>query len=481
MKDEAPLEGALVASGIALWSYDIARDIVTWDAALQAIAGTNAHNGAELVAAVEPDDRDRVWGNIQRAMVTGKLEDIEFRWRRPSGEVRWFLGKGQAELDASGRVVRLVGGGFDITERQAKNERALLASRLDSIARLASGIAHDFNNMLTVMLGSANHAAARLAESGDQPELKGDLDALKQAAERSAMLTSRLLAFARKQAHSPKRFSLEQVVRGHEPTLRELLGRGVALQLELAASTRAHGDPSQIEQVLTNLAVNAREALPRGGMVRIATRDAGLGVQLAFSDNGPGIAAEHLPRLFEPFFTTKPTGVGLGLGLATSYGIIVQNQGRIWIESEPGRGTTVFFELPPSSRAATEPRLPTLQPRPESQQSVTVLVVEDEELVRRTAVRGLERHGYRVIAAESGPAALQILRTTAIDIVVSDLIMPEMTGQELAVIIREAWPSMRILFVSGYSDAEVGDIELLPKPFTPASLAARVQKVLARP
>ncbi|MFO0751660.1 MAG: response regulator, partial [Myxococcota bacterium] len=198
------------------------------------------------------------------------------------------------------------------------------------------------------------------------------------------------------------------------------------------------------------------------------------------SDTGVGIPPEHLARVFEPFFTTKAPGMGTGLGLATCYGIVAQHRGNISVDSAPGRGTTVRIELPVSARPGTAPHLPVTQPAGERGAPATVLVVEDEDLVRTTAVRGLQIHGFRVMSSNSGPEALAILRTTAIDLVLSDIVMPQMSGQELAAAIRAVWPSMKILFMSGYSEADLGGIELVAKPFTPKVLAERVKAVLAR-
>ncbi|MFO0745084.1 MAG: ATP-binding protein [Myxococcota bacterium] len=480
------LARALGASGVGLWTWDVERDVITWDETLRQIVGAAPKTSAEYLAAIDPEDRGKVWASIERALQTGVFEDLEHRFRRPGGEMRWALCKGRADRDASGRVVRLLGGTIDVTERHLLNERLLTAHRLESVGRLAAGIAHDFNNMLTAIVGRAASAAARVPEGLDAATaIREDLDEIRKAAERSAQLTGQLLAFAKKQAHAPVRVHLDALLRDITPTLRAMVGGDVALVLDLRSKQRVHADPKQLEQVLVSLVMNAGEAMPDGGTVLVQTADGvapdgATRVELSVSDTGVGIPPEHLARVFEPFFTTKAPGMGTGLGLATCYGIVAQHRGNISVDSAPGRGTTVRIELPVSARPGTAPHLPVTQPAGERGAPATVLVVEDEDLVRTTAVRGLQIHGFRVMSSNSGPEALAILRTTAIDLVLSDIVMPQMSGQELAAAIRAVWPSMKILFMSGYSEADLGGIELVAKPFTPKVLAERVKAVLAR-
>ncbi|MCC6622475.1 MAG: response regulator [Deltaproteobacteria bacterium] len=476
---------ALAAGGVGLWSWDIARDVVTWDDNLDRLVGVRPKNAAEYVALLDPDDRGRVWGVVERALAGAPFEDVEHRFRGSDGAPRWVLCKGRVERTPDGRPIRLLGATVDITERHLRHERLVSANRLEGVARLAGGIAHDFNNMLTVILGSVSLIEGKLAEDmPDLDEVRSDLAELRLAAEQSARLTAQLLTFAGLQVHQPRSFDLDDLVREAERALRPMLPPEVELALELGARTPVHADPLQIDKVLSNLVVNARDALPSGGRILIATRDHDDGnrrvVRLTVSDNGIGIRPEYVHRVFEPFFTTRPAGMATGLGLATCHGIVEQNRGAIGFDTRLGVGTTFRVDLPVSAPARGETALPTTQPAPEQGGPAHVLVVEDEPLVRTMTVRSLERYGFVVHAAPSGHDALAILQATAIDVVVSDLVMPGMSGQELAGLIRNAWPSMRILFVSGHSDEGVAGIELLQKPFTPAMLAERVTRMLGR-
>jgi len=474
---------ALAASGVGLWSWDILADKVSWSDALRALAGTSASTASDFLACVAEEDRPRVQAAIERALAGAPFDDVEHRLVRPDGQLRWVMCRGRVERDAGGRAIGLHGACVDITERRLRHERHVAAQRLESVGRLAGGIAHDFNNMLTVILGSAHLAEAKLQEPmPDLEDVRADLLDMRRAAERAALLTAKLLAFAGKQAHHPRSFRLDTLLVDVERQLRPLLGGNVELAITPGARARVHADPQQIEQVVSNLVLNARDAMPHGGRITLSTHDLahpeGARVRLVVSDNGHGIAPEHVGRVFEPFFTTKPIGLAAGLGLATCYGLVEQNRGTIAFETKVGHGTTFRVDLPASARAVTEPRVSVVAPGPTRSGPRSILVVEDDELVRLMSVRMLERQGFQVHAAASGHVALDILGTTPVDMVVSDLVMPQMSGQELAAVVRQVWPGMKILFVSGYSEDAVDGIELLSKPFTAAALVERVQRML---
>jgi two-component system, cell cycle sensor histidine kinase and response regulator CckA len=408
-----------------------------------------------------------------------------------------FLAEGDAAVQV---IVR------DLTERKraadalARSEAQLRHSqKMEAVGRLAGGIAHDFNNLLTAILG---HAHVLLDGLDDVPEMHADADAIRAAAERAARLTRQLLAFSRKQRMLPRTVDANEVVRDLQPMLTRLIGEDVKLTTTLIdAPCWVSVDPSQLEQVIVNLAVNARDALSTGGAVEIVTSIAentalaevgveesvsGEHVILTVRDNGSGIPDSVLPHVFEPFFTTKPMGQGTGLGLPTVYGIVRQSDGTVSIESEVGRGTDVHVRLPLTTEPteASEPA-PAIVAVPHGGE--TILLVEDEDSVRKLAARVLRGHGYNVIEADGGRAALEILERHegAVDMLVADVIMPDLTGPSLAAKVRERLPGIRTLFVSGYTQdvmTQRGELapdeELLEKPFTPDQLARRVRGIL---
>jgi PAS domain S-box-containing protein len=444
----------------------------------------------------------------RRVLRTGVAEVIEERIQGPSG-YRVYLSTKAAYRGADGTIVGLIGNARDITERKraeaALHERVALveqvrrAQKLESLGRLAGGVAHDFNNLLTVVLGCA-HALRDDAARG-APASAEVVDELRAAGERARDLTRQLLAFARRQvvAHVP--LDLNGVVRGSEKLLRRVLGEDVELVVDLEpALWTMRGDGGQLEQILLNLAVNARDAMPRGGALAIRTRnlprgdDAGDGegegdrVALVVRDTGAGMTPEVQAHLFEPFFTTKDPGEGTGLGLATVYGIVEQSGGRIRVRSEPRRGAT--FEL--SFPRTLEPPARADPPAPPPSGSVQcgserILVVEDDARVREVTVRALRAAGYVPVVAGSGREALALgpEEVTRLDLVVTDVVMPGIDGRTMADELRRRHPELRVLFVSGYTEDAVvargvlgSGLGFLPKPFTPAVLLARVRAVL---
>ena len=366
----------------------------------------------------------------------------------------------------------------------------------------ADAVAHDFNNLLTVISGNCDLLLS--GARADDPA-RGPLMDIRAAGERAANLTRQLLAFSRKQILEPRLVDVHEVVSGIEKMLRRLLGEDVELLTDLAAGQSwVKVDSGQLEQVVMNLAVNARDAMPRGGRITIRTRNltpsdsfdleetAGRHlrpkVAISISDTGIGLSPEVKAHLFEPFFTTKGVGKGTGLGLATVFGIVKQSGGDITVESEPGKGATFTVILPsqtpPRRRVGSGAAL-----RAVPRGTETVLVVEDEYAVRRIVKIALESAGYRVIEARNGPEALEAVRLNpgAIHLVVTDVVMPEMSGRELAERIVKDHPGVRILYMSGYMDDAVmrhgiveSGVAFLQKPFTPLALARKVREVLDR-
>src|SRR5438445_2765496 len=390
----------------------------------------------------------------------------------------------------------------DVTERKRLEEQFRQAQKMEAVGRLAAGVAHDFNNLLTAILGTTDLMIEDLP--ADDPDREGLLD-IRGAAERAAVLTRPLLTFSRQQVVSPRMLRLNELITDLVKLLRRLLGEDVTIASALAPDCGAvKADPGQLEQVLVNLAVNARDAMPNGGRLTIETKNvdldadyptervmipAGRYVMPALTDNGTGMDAETNARIFEPFFTTKPVGKGTGLGLATVYGVVQQTGGYIWLYSELGHGTSFKIYLPRVD--ADGP-----QPAEEEQRasaldgSETVLVAEDEEAVRLIIAKALEARGYRVLSARDGSEALELAAGHGgIDLLVTDVAMPDMNGRQLSRCLTEARPNLRTLYLSGYTDDAMlhpgvlqEGVAFLQKPFSLGALARKVRDVIeARP
>jgi nitrogen-specific signal transduction histidine kinase len=381
---------------------------------------------------------------------------------------------------------------------QRTEEQLRHAQKMEAIGRLAGGIAHDFNNVLSVVL---SYCDLMLGDTRPQSRFHGDLLEVRRAGERGAKLTKQLLAFSRQQVLQPRVLDLSDVVEGMRGMLRRLVGEDIELELRCAPGLcPVRVDPTQIEQVLMNLVVNARDAMPRGGKLTIETENVELDaefasthlgvtpgphVMLAVTDTGEGIDKETQARIFEPFFTTKEKGKGTGLGLSTAFGIVKQSNGTIWVYSEPGKGATFKVYLP-STR-----EIPALVPPStasfELRGTETVLLVEDEDQVRALAANILRRYGYRVIEARMGREAIAraMDEPGPVDLLLTDVVMPEIGGPLLAEKLVALRPSLRVLFMSGYTDDAVvrhgmldAGAAFLQKPFVPEVLARRVRAVL---
>lgn len=410
------------------------------------------------------------------------------------------------DFSYGGRRARLVVAN-DVTERrrtelalQASQEQLRQAQKMEAVGSLAGGIAHDFNNLLTAILGYCDLALEGIPGDSTASE---DVAEVRRAAQRAAELTHQLLAFSRRQVLKPRVFALGTAVEQTEKILRRLISENIVLELSTGPThDLVRADPTQVEQVILNLAVNARDAMPRGGRLRLstgsvtfdeshatagATLPAGTYAMLAVSDTGTGIAPEIRDRLFEPFFTTKPRGQGTGLGLATVYGIVQQSGGGIEVASVPGNGTTFVLYFPVAAGEQQAESLVLPRRATWSRGEGTVLLAEDDDAVRAIARETLERAGYRVLAAADGSAALALAsqHEGTIDLLLTDVIMPGMNGRELAATLTRRRPEIRVLFASGYTDnvlagqdALAPGVTLLDKPFTPAELEAKVREVL---
>jgi two-component system, cell cycle sensor histidine kinase and response regulator CckA len=419
--------------------------------------------------------------------------------------------------DASGRVRRLhttkipftysgttlpavLGVAVDVTEKRRLEAQLVQAQKMEGLGRLAGGVAHDFNNLLTVILGYAQLAeqSTTLAEARENAAKVHD------AATRAGALTGRLLTFARGQAGAPKVLDVGALVRDLAPLLRRAVGEGVRFEITLQPGVlKAEVDPSQLEQVLVNLVVNARDAMPHGGKIVVATRSRTAEqarveggplaphmecVALEVRDTGTGMDAATMARIFEPFFTTKGAEHGTGLGLPTCYGVVKRAGGHIWAESTPGAGSTFHILLPVCDRELTPRTLPSTGPAGPAH-GETVLVADDDDAVRNLAVTTLSRKGYRVLAAADAGEALGLARRhpEPIDLLVTDVVMPMTSGTELARLLLIEHPRTRVLYVTACDDehpscnAEGDDQDLLRKPFAPDDLARAVREALDRP
>ena len=393
----------------------------------------------------------------------------------------------------------MLGVATEITERKLLEEQLLQSQKMEAIGQLAGGVAHDFNNILTAIVGYTDLLSAEV--SGNDRQLE-DLEEIRKAARRAAALTRQLLAFSRKQVLELRNIDLNDVVLNLDKMLRSLISENIELKTDLADDlAAARADPNQIEQVIMNLAINARDAMPDGGTVVIETRNATLDdayaaqhvsvnpgeyVMLAVSDTGCGMDERTKSRIFEPFFTTKPAGRGTGLGLSTVYGIVKQTGGNIWLYSEPGKGTTFKVYLP--AIAALPEDIGRVAPAEAAPRGAgTVLVVEDDEQLRRLTHRALDAHGYTVLVADRGATALDISRRHKgdIDLLLTDVIMPDTNGRKLAETIRAARPGLRVLYMSGYPDGAIAShgmlepgVAYLAKPFTTEAITRKVREVL---
>jgi PAS domain S-box-containing protein len=439
-----------------------------------------------------------------RQMAAGQLDHYvinERRYPRREGSDVWARVNMSVHRDTGGRPQQFISVIEDITEWRALEAQLRQASKMDAIGQLAAGIAHDFNNLLSVIISYSEMLSGDLKE-GDP--MRADLKEIRGAGKRAVELTRQLLAFSRQQVLQPQLVDLGEVVGSMENMLRRLLGADVELHATQSGElSKILVDPGQMEQVIMNLAVNARDAMPRGGKLTISTSRVQLDqsyaaehvgvtpgphVQLAVSDTGIGMDRATLARMWEPFFTTKEVGKGTGLGLATVFGIVRQSGGTLWVTSEPGRGTTfeVYFPVADgSARARVSP--PSTAPARVLRGTETILVVENEESVRVLACSILRKHGYDVLEAQSGGDAFLLCEQhpTVIHLLLTDMVMPRMSGRQLAERLHVIRPEMKVLFMSGYTSDPVlrhgilkANIAFLQKPITPDTLSRKVRDVL---
>ena len=436
-------------------------------------------NANAWLEAIHPGDRERIAAAWRKS---GASFAEEYRVIRPDGSIHWIRDKASPVCDASGSVIAIAGIADDITERRELEEQLRQTQKLESLGLFAGGVAHDFNNILGVITANANMLSEGLPDGHADRELVDEIDA---AVVRAAALTRQLLAFSRKQVTDPVVLDINRSVADTRKMLRRLVGEDIVVRTSLDPDLgRVRFDPSSLVQVLMNLSVNARDAMPDGGTLTISTRNDRDAIMLSVTDTGCGMPREVLERVFETFFTTKAIGKGTGLGLPVVHGIVQQAGGTIEIESEPGIGTTFRIRLP----SVDEPADPVLdRVAIAARGHEKIVLVEDDCYVRAAASRALRARGYTVLEAAEGRAALRLLRDHKHDVrlLVTDIVMPGMNGRELAELARERMPNLRVLFMSGYADdndlrqsVQRSDVHFIEKPFRIQAFAAKVRQVL---
>ena len=469
----------------------VARAYGTTPAELVGKTDADFNGNANEVKNFLVDDREVMSSRRTKIVAAEPVTNAQTR------ETRWYQTI-KVPLVATDGTPQVLGISTDITEQKRLEERLRQASKMEAVGQLAGGVAHDFNNLLTAIMG---HAELLLEDETLAGLHRTDIEEIKRASKRAAALTQQLLAFSRRQLLQPKVLDLNALVSGMHKLLSRLIGEDIELRaVQDARLGMVEADPGQLEQVVMNLAVNARDAMPRGGTLTLTTANVELDegyrngltdivpgpyVMLSVADTGIGMSVQTQAHMFEPFFTTKEQGKGTGLGLATVYGVVKQSGGYIWVESEVGRGTTFTVHLPraASSSQAKEPE----QGAAPERGAETVLVVEDEDSVRRVIETILTRRGYTVLSANGGDSALKLAKSHAgkIHLLVSDVVMPHMSGPQVAEQMALISPATRVLFLTGYTDETVvnhgvfrAGAALLQKPFSPDALARKVREVL---
>jgi PAS domain S-box-containing protein len=534
-RSEEQLRLATEAAEIGLWDLDMQTDTLFWPPRVKAMFGISPDapcSMADYYAGLHPDDIAHTSAAFESAVDPEQraLYDVEYRAiGKEDGVVRWVAAKGRGIFDEAGRCRRVIGTALDITarkqtEQMLKNLNSTLeqrvgeeiarrgeaeealrqAQKMEAVGQLTGGIAHDFNNLLTVVTGNIDMAGRALESAGvTDTRSRRALDNAMKGAERAASLTQRLLAFSRRQPLAPKALDVDKLVSGMSDMLNRALGETVQLEVVTTPGLwRVEADPHQLESAILNLAVNARDAMPDGGTLTIESANARLDeeysaahaevapgqyVVLSVSDTGRGMARETIARAFEPFFTTKEVGKGTGLGLSMVYGFVKQSGGHVKVYSEEGQGTTIKIYLPRLMSGEQDEAGEITLGLEVSPDQECILVVEDDDDVRSYSVECLRDLGYRVIEAHDGPAALRLLERqgASVDLLFTDVVMPGMSGKELADLAREAHPQLRVLYTSGYTRNAIvhggrldAGVEMIAKPFTVSALAQKVRDVL---
>jgi len=537
------------ATRLGTWDWDIDQDLFVADAHFAQLHGVDPALASQTpisvyMDSVHPEDRALVAHGIKQCLEQHTEHAEEYRVLQADGQVRWVFARGRCYLGPHGRAQRFVGAALDITEhkrteealrnlnetleeRVAQRTRALAesnqrlqnemfereraeealrhAQKMEAVGQLTGGIAHDFNNMLTGIIGSLD-LMQRYIAAGRSDEIGRFADAAVSSAQRAAALTHRLLAFSRRQSLDRKRIDPNQLVQSLQELFSRTKGAHITLKVELGQDVwPVNTDTGQLESALLNLVINARDAMPDGGELRIVTSNsyldggdistlepvkAGDYVMIGVSDNGTGMSPLILAKAFDPFFTTKPIGQGTGLGLSMIYGFAQQSGGHVTLESEPGKGTCVRLYLPRYHAPQTETPRPSRQPMesPLAEVDESVMVVEDDPAVRMLVLNVLDELGYTVHPAADARTALPLLESSLrIDLLVTDVGLPGMNGRQLAEVARQHRPGLKVLFMTGYAEKaaerqgflEPG-MDLIAKPFTLDALANRVRDMIGQ-
>src|SRR6266481_4960668 len=497
------------ATNDAVRDWDVKSGSLFWPQGLESLLGYCRSSATEQIGfwqeQVHPEDRARAAASISDALAgTSERWSGEYRFCRADGSYLQLLERALIVRDGQGQAIRFVGSLMDITARKQLQDQLCRSQKMEAFGQLAGGVAHDFNNFLTTILGYCDLV---LAETGRKGAVASHVAEIRSAAGRASILTGQLLAFSRRQALEPRVVEVNSLIANLEGSLLRLIGENVRVVCHMHdEKQRAHikVDPGQLTQLILNLAVNARDAMQNGGQLTLETSivdvsketelacasekfTPGQYVLISVADTGIGMSDEVKAHLFEPFFTTKEEGRGSGLGLATSYGIVRQSGGHIRVESESGKGTTVHVYLPkvppppaPSYKKPSAKKLP--------RGTETILVLEDDISVRHVSVRVLRNLGYQVIEAANGDDAQRLINESAgrkVHLLLTDMVMPQMSGRRFADWLRSASPHIRVFFVSGYLEKSLhpGDrrdpgMFFLPKPFDSEQLAAKVREAL---
>jgi PAS domain S-box-containing protein len=497
------------ATNDAVRDWDVKSGSLFWPQGLESLLGYYQSSAAEQIGfwqeQIHPEDRARAAASIADALAgTNEHWSGEYRLRRADGSYLQLLERALILRDSQGKAVRFVGSLMDVTARKQLHDQLCHSQKMEAFGQLAGGVAHDFNNFLTTILGYCDLV---LAETGRKSTVASHVAEIRGAAGRASVLTGQLLAFSRRQALEPRVVEVNSLIANLEGSLLRLIGENIRVVCQLhdeKQSAHIKVDAGQLTQLILNLAVNARDAMPNGGQLMLETSivditmetesasasegfTPGQYVLISVADTGIGMSDEVKAHLFEPFFTTKEEGRGSGLGLATSYGIVRQSGGHITVESESGKGTTVNVYLPkvppppaPSYKKPNAKKLP--------RGTETILVLEDDISVRHISVRVLRSLGYQVIEAANGDDAQRLISESAgrkVHLLLTDMVMPQMSGRRFADWLRSASPHIKVVFISGYLEESLhpGDrrdpgMFFLPKPFDPEQLAAKVREAL---
>lgn len=492
------LSNAQAMANLGCFSWNVRTHQLAWSDELFRIYGCEPGSFApsveKFLSFIHPEDREFVQKKIQSALADKQPFEMEERIIRLDGSNRVLESRGQVITDEHGAPIELLGVCKDVTEQRVLQQRLLAAQKMEAIGRLAGGVAHDFNNLITIING---YCDLMLDEVGENAALRESIAAIQEAGGRAARLTSQLLAFGRRAVVEPTNLDLNEVVAQSVKLFKRIIPESVILELDLQSELPAiRADRAQIEQVLTNLVVNACDAMPNGGRLGIVSRyllESVNGIQgskpgiveLLISDNGCGISIENQAKIFEPFFTTKKIGKGTGLGLAVVHGVVTQCGGEISVSSKPGEGTRFTLRFPPAAEKTSGNSA--VLDRSIPQAKASILLVEDDAPVRKIVQLALQSAGHEVVTAEDAREALEIVekRPGAFDLLVTDVVMPNMNGPELAKILVTSYPGLRILFMSGYTANQklpgedlIARNGFIQKPFVPADLLKQVDRIL---